>query len=218
MKKRFIIGVVVVGGLALSALPAMAAQGDITGNGAPSGPHYNLNLIGYAKGETVKNDGGNTGAGNVIHVPLSGHCRIGLTELASFDVLDNNCTDDGLAQFGLPDPAPGAENFTSGYSVYARAVTPHGDATMASCFTDTTGTWCNAGVVLAKSLNDGKFTNVSKTLLTVCVEGQNEPLFDDSLKDNFWDYANNGLRNAQLRFYDGIPTDLSGSCTAVAPN
>jgi hypothetical protein len=88
---------------------------------------------------------------------------------------------------------------------------------MQSCFTDSTGTWCNTGVILSKQLSAGKFSNVSKTLLTVCVEGQNEALFDGN-KDYFWNYDNNGLRLAQLRFYDGIPTDLAGTCTAVPPS
>jgi hypothetical protein len=197
--------------LVVSASGTAFASQDKTGNGAPSGAHYNMGLIGYAKGDTVKNSNGNTSAGNVIHVPLWGSCRIDLTLNPTFDIFDNNCTD-GLSEFGLPAPTSGG-SMISGYSVFARALTP-GSANMSSCFTDSTGTWCNAGIILEKDLNDGKFTNVSKDLLTVCVNGSNEPIFTDILKDYFWQYDNQGLRNAQLRFYDGINTDLSGSCTA----
>jgi hypothetical protein len=192
---------------------ALAAKGDLTGNGAPSGAHYNLGLIGYANGETAKTNGGNIAAGNVIHVNLSGHCYIGLTEQSSFQVLDNNCTDDGWSAFGLPDPAPGTAVSTSGYSIYARALTPQGSATMGLCFYDGTTQWCNVGTVpWTKSLNDGKFTNVSKDLLSVCVNGTPKALFDDTNQGYYWDYNNDGLRNAQLRFYDGIPSDISRTC------
>jgi hypothetical protein len=197
----------------LTALPAFAGQGDITGNGAPSGPHYNLGLIGYAKGQTAKTNGGNTAAGNVIHVNLWGHCYIGLTEQDNFQVLDNNCTDDGDAAFGLPDPTPNGGNGSTTYSIFARALTPQGSANMSLCFTDSTDTtWCSAGVILEKDLNAGKFSNVSKELLSVCVNGSPKTLFDDTNEGYFWDYDNHGLRNAQLRFYEGVSTDITGAC------
>jgi len=209
--KRIALLIAVLALVVTASGTALASQSQ-TGNGAPSGQHYNLGLIGYANGDTVKNSNGNDSAGNVIHVPLSGPCRILLTLNPTFDIFDNNCTD-GLSEFGLPAPTSGG-SFISGYSVFARALTPGGHADMSSCFTDASGTWCNAGIVLQKDLNDGKFTNVSKDLLTVCVNGSNEPIFTDQLKDYFWQYDNTGLRNAQLRFYNGISTDLSGSCTA----
>ena len=55
-----------------------------TGNGAPNGPHYNLNIIGVPKGKTMSN-----GSGNVIFVPETGSTKIMLSE-GPFDVLDKN--------------------------------------------------------------------------------------------------------------------------------
>src|SRR5262245_23826633 len=69
---------------------------DVTGNGAPSGQHYNLNIIGTtAKKMEVDN-------GNVIFVPLAGKTKISLLEGDDFQVLDKNGTD-GEAVFQLPN-------------------------------------------------------------------------------------------------------------------
>src|SRR5438309_1609618 len=81
----------------------VSSAGAGNGNGAPSGPHFNLNLIGFSNGQNVK---GTTGSGgNVIFVPLFGNCQINLVE-GDFSVLDNNCTDNTAALFQLPNPDP----------------------------------------------------------------------------------------------------------------
>ena len=36
------------------------------------------------------------------------------------------------------------------------------------------------------------------------------PIFDDSLEGEYWDYDNNGLKVLQVRFYPGVPTDVTG--------
>jgi hypothetical protein len=56
------------------------------------------------------------------------------------------------------------------------------------------------------------FTNVTRELLYIYtdIDGDGDgdgtleyvPLFDDALEGYFWDYDNNGLKVAQLRFYD----------------
>jgi hypothetical protein len=49
MSKRYLIP-------ALAAVGALALSGAVfagAGNGAPSGPHYNLNLIGVDKGKSI---------------------------------------------------------------------------------------------------------------------------------------------------------------------
>src|SRR5215813_7542844 len=68
----------------------------ITGNGGPSGPHYNLNIIGV---DNPKNFDYNTytqqntsGAGHRIFVPLDGTAKIMLSP-GDFSVLDANGTD-----------------------------------------------------------------------------------------------------------------------------
>ena len=55
-----------------------------TGNGAPSGPHYTLNIHGVAKGQGFQN----SGTKNNIFVPLWGSCQINLQEADTFQVTD----------------------------------------------------------------------------------------------------------------------------------
>ncbi len=69
-------------------------------------------------------------------------------------------------------------------------------------------------MVLVREKGKNSFTNVSKYLLYIYVDldgdGQAErySLFDEALQDYFWNYDNNGLKLAQLRFYE-IPTDVN---------
>ena len=218
---------------ASSASPALAVT--TTGNGAPSGPHYNLNIIGVSKDKSPDFTGGNGGR---IFVGLGktgepANTRINLTE-GPFAVLDANGTD-GVAAFQLPNPDPNSTGTTS-YSVYVRALgKPGGKATMQSCYDDGTGTWCAAdfvgGVnpVTVERTKGGvaKFVNVSKDLLyvdycsawtagpdlilgtadDVCTTVSQTPLFSNDV-DYFWSYDNQGLKLAQLRFYQ-LPTTVT---------
>jgi hypothetical protein len=70
-----------------------------------------------------------------------------------------------------------------------------------------------------------KFVDVSKQLLQVCADVNSDPLVTDlqlvSLfstlgTDYFWQYDNNGLRLAQMRFYPISTTAIGGTCTRVA--
>jgi hypothetical protein len=182
------------------------------GNGAPSGPHFNLNLIGFSSGQNVKSGTGS--GGNVIFVPLYGKCQINLVE-GNFSVLDNNCTDNTGALFQLPNPDP-TNSGTSGYSVYAAARgKPLGSATANTCFTDTTTAmqYCSVFVMsLSRNFGQNKYDNVTKDLLYAyaCVNGsvKRVPLFSDSTSNWYWQYDNTGLRNASLRFYPGVQTTV----------
>jgi hypothetical protein len=184
----------------------------LAGNGAPSGPHFNLNLIGVAKDKSASLDGGD---GRRIFVPLVGSTKILLSE-GDFAVLDANATD-GSGAFQLPNPDPDGDGITS-YSVFARALgKPGGSETLTTCATDpTTGeVVCSVGsAVLIRSKGGSKFTNVSKDLLfvTADLDGdgrvESTPLFGDALQDFFWQVDNNGLRLAQLRFYE-VPTNIN---------
>lgn len=183
-----------------------------TGNGALSGSHYDLNIIGVSNPKNVNMSGGD---GHRIFVAFSGSTKIGLTE-GDFAVIDANGTD-GTATFQLPNPDPDGDGVTS-YSVYARALgTPGGSSTTTTCAIDpkTGETVCsNQTMVLVRSSGGSKFTNVSKALLYVTADVNGDgvidhvPLFDDRLQDYFWQYDNNGLRLAQLRFYD-VPTNTN---------
>src|SRR5262245_17474130 len=90
-------------GLASCALDAGSSDGVyLTGNGAPSGTHFNLNIIGVPKGKSADLS---TNDGRRIFMPLEGRARINLAEGADFAVLDANGTD-GSAAFQLPNPDP----------------------------------------------------------------------------------------------------------------
>lgn len=80
----------------------------VTGNEAPSGEHYNLNIIGTSE-KSGDMDGAN---GHVIFVPLKGTTEIKLFE-GDFAVLDANGTDDDGATFQLP--SPGIDAYVVGY-------------------------------------------------------------------------------------------------------
>ena len=85
-------------GLALAVALSTSATQAQTGNGAPSGGHYNLNIICVPNGK--KADMTNT-QGHTIFVSCSGTSKINLIEGADFEVLDRNGTD-GSASFQLP--------------------------------------------------------------------------------------------------------------------
>src|SRR3989344_3255891 len=109
MKKMMKISSVAIAlGLALSMVPAVSGAVAETGNGAPSGAHYNLNLIGVPKNKTADMTGNN---GRRIFVPLEGKTRILLTE-GDFQVLDANGTDANGASFQLPNPDPDGDGTT----------------------------------------------------------------------------------------------------------
>jgi len=188
-----------------------------TGNGAPSGPHYDLNIHGIAKGGSAS-----TGSnGHDIFVPLQGKCNISLSP-GSFQVLDPNCLD-GSAAFQLPNPVASttATTVTTTYSVWARALAkPGGSSSTTTCATDLTGALvCSTSqYVTVETRSNGKsvFGNVSGSLLFVsqCINGHltRTPLFDSSLQNYFWSYDNNGLKLLQLRFYQ-LPTTVAASGT-----
>jgi hypothetical protein len=211
--------------------PALATA--TTGNGAPSGAHYNLNIIGVPKDKSPTFDGG---SGRRIFVDLGktgavANTRINLIE-GDFAVIDANGTD-GTAAFQLPNPDPDGDG-TTAYSVYVRALgKPGGKAIMQSCYDDDTGTWCavdfagGAEPITLEHTKSGapKFTNVSKDLLfvdyctawdagldgipgtadDVCTSVSQVPLFGNDLLSYYWSYDNEGLKLAQLRFYE-VPT------------
>lgn len=150
------------------------------GNGAPTGAHFNLNLIGVPRNKTADMTGNN---GRRIFVPLYGNTKILLYE-GDFAVGDANGTD-GTASFYLPDPGLTCEDtagtpddpsddmcYTSEYSVYARALGPGGSATLTTCADDDgdlgtmDDTYCSTE---SKTFapGDKKFQDVSKYLLTL---------------------------------------------------
>ncbi len=96
MKNKLAVAIVVLIAAALIVPTAMA-----TGNGAPSGPHYNLNLIGKDKTDILPGD---TQGGNRIFVNLYGKSTIWLNESDTFAVIDPDATDKNGGLFDLPAP------------------------------------------------------------------------------------------------------------------
>jgi hypothetical protein len=196
-----------------------------TGNGAPSGGHYSLNIIGVPKGKTASMTGDN---GHRIFVPLVGNTKIMLIEGPDFGVLDANGTD-GEASFQLPNPDPGGDGVTV-YSVFARALgTPGGKSLTTTCATDPFDGLpvCSiATLTLERKNGKSTFQNVSKELLYIYADINGDgildrvALFDSALQSYFWDYDNTGLKLAQIRFYDcsttvPVATDPTGTSTTA---
>ena len=211
MKKIIIITVVL--SVLIAALGVGLAQA--TGNQAPNGAHYNLNLIGVAKGKTADMTGSQ---GHVIFVNLDGKSRIWLQEgpegIFDFQVIDANGTDNNGATFQLPNPDPDGDG-TTWYSVYARALgKPGGKGNITSGFVDSDGNeWLSLNSYLpVREKGKMTFENVTKYLLYVYVDFdldgtvERVPIFDDSLYQYFWDYDNQGLKLIQLRFYEVATT------------
>jgi hypothetical protein len=191
-------------------------------NGAPSGAHYNLNIIGVPKNKTADMTGNNGGR---IFVPLAGKTKIMLIEGPDYSVLDANGTD-GSASFQLPNPDADGDGISS-YSIYARALgTPGGSATITTCadadLTDGYYEVCSAEALTVTRVKGQapKFSNVSTELLTILVtedimdgdvlilKAGRYTIFDDALENYFWSYDNTGLKLLQLRFYE-TPTAIN---------
>jgi hypothetical protein len=176
-----------------------------------TGAHYNLNIIGVPQGKTADMTGDN---GHRIFVPRFGNAKILLGE-GPFGVIDANGTDGNGASFQLPNPDPDGDGVTA-YSVFARALgKPGGKSTTTTCMLDTTTneTYCSIySMVLVRSKGQSKFDNVSKELLYVYADTNLDgvierlPLFADPLDQYYWDYTNDGLHLAQLRFYEVATT------------
>ena len=113
----------------------------MTGNGAPSGAHYNLNIIGVSKDKTATMT---TGDGHRIFVQLNGGEDAVANQLnkvnkillqpapagESFQVLDANATDSNGALFQLP------ADVSATWTVWARALgKPGGKSNTTTCAT-----------------------------------------------------------------------------------
>jgi len=95
---------------------------------------------------------------------------------------------------------------------------------------DETGAFCSieqvGAYILTRTKGKSTFTNVTAQLLTIVFSVTVEtspgvfetfevrvPIFDDSLENEYWLYDNNGLRLAQVRFYDCSTNVATGERT-----
>jgi len=199
---------------ATAGLTAVATAQSTTGNGALSGQHYSLNIIGVPRDKSTNPE---WASGHVIFVDLgrkdlqvTTKILLVLSPTGTFDVIDKNGTD-GEASFSLP--APGS------YTVWARALgTPGGKAKITTCAADITlsdpGTVCSTqNTVFVREAGHSKFQNVTDALTTIILDpvanaaavtacgATTVSLFDPCLQGFFWQYDNNGLKLLQVRFY-----------------
>jgi hypothetical protein len=194
---------------ALGLMAAAGASTTTTGNGAPSGAHYDLNIIGVPHAKTASMTGT---SGHVIFVDLGSTNKTVTSKIllsqstdGTFQVLDANATGGSTGSFELP--APGT------YAVWGRPVgTPGGSATMTTCATDLSGGTtpvCSINsAVFVRGNGKSQFKDVTAALTTIVVttapigcSGTTISLFDPCLQGYFWKYDNNGLKVLQLRFY-----------------
>jgi len=176
----------------------LAAAAATTGNGAPSGSHYNLNIIGVPKDKTANmnnNDGhrifvqlnGGSAAGDITGKNFSDISRVNTILLApapagsSFQVLDANATDKNGAVFQLPP------DVSTTWTVWARALgKPGGKADMTTCATVTvidpvTGATtqevvCSLATLKLERTKNAKFQNVTSYLLTLSLSAADATL------------------------------------------
>jgi len=169
-----------------------------TGNGAPSGPHYNLNLIGVKKTDQLPNDENN---GHRIFINLQGKSKIYLQQGDDFGVIDADATD-GKAIYQLPG--------ANGYTVWVRtAGKPGGNGQLYTCAEDELGNEiCSMNVInLSREKGQKKFQDVTAELTQVCADFDGDgdiecySIFDAAFEGYLWEYDNNGLKVIQLRFY-----------------
>jgi len=95
---------------------------------------------------------------------------------------------------------------------------------------DETGAFCSieqvGADILTRTKGKSTFTNVTAQMLTIVFEVTVEtapgvfqtfqvrvPIFDQSLENEYWLYDNNGLRLAQVRFYDCSTNVATGEST-----
>jgi hypothetical protein len=217
--------------------PSPSFANGYTGNGGPSGAHYNLNIIGVSKNKSASMDGNN---GHRIFVKLYGRSDIYLIEGDDFAVLDANATD-GRGEFQLPHPDPNYDGVTE-YSIFAR---PLGKldlnnpkwAEITTCGIDADQgdleVCSEESAVFIRDKGPEKFVKVTKELTTLVLatalieaiedaEGANcrsargagagftrITIFDPCLEEYFWKYDNHGLKLLQLRFYPDLADNIS---------
>ena len=173
----------------LAVIPAIATGN--TGNGAPSGAHYNLNIIGVPNPKNVNFDGGQ---GARIFVSRTGSTQFFVHGGTSYEVLDRNGTDGkvgwSVAEPGIVFPYDAAASPTWRVAIWLRLVGPKGSAVQWSSFyTDDAGaTW-----VLYNTFTLDKSSKFSL---------RTGELLRDGYQDMLWQLDPiTGFRNCQMRIY-----------------
>ena len=225
MKKFAVFGVLaLVFAMVLSTGLAIADKGGdpSDNNGMPSGPHYNLNIIGVPVDKVVPTMTGSNR--HTIFVPLgsdgevSRKVKISYVPGVEFRVIDGNACDDNQAIIEVPSSLCG----TLSFDVYARALgTPNGKAHVDAMviFEDNTeGVLLDDSFDVERKKGQPKAISITDVFLAsgwidmggdggVYVPGtdvkfNNVWVFNvPTLEEYYWDYDNNQLKLLQIRFY-----------------
>lgn len=212
--KKVVIGAAF---LAMASTPLLAQ----TGNGAPSGAHYELGIIGVSDPKTQPLTGSDR---HTIFVGLGTNKQGGdvvtniyLTQ-GPFAVCDGNgfdpaydCNGNMVASAGAVFQLPCdtlTDTCTSGtsqaYTIWARGLgKPGGQAIVTTCATDLTGTvvCSTSNEVIVRGSGKQTFKNVTTALTTIDTTLGTISLFQTGFQNFFWQYDNFGLKLMQVRFY-----------------
>ena len=184
---------IVVLALTFAGLPGArsAVVSATTGNGAPNGTHYNLNIIGVPHDKTADMNNNNGGrifvqlfggdtAGSLAGKTLAQFSKVNKIFLApapvgeSFQVLDANATDSNGALFQLPP------DVSANWKVWARALgKPDGWSDTTTCAmtagadlvlgTADDEVVCSMSTLTMTRTKNAKFTDVSSDLLFITI-------------------------------------------------
>jgi len=237
--KCLVFGAITLTILVASAFLAITPM-TFAGNGAPSGPHYNLNIIGVPvdkKGNFIDFNPYRDGYNNPPTAHDDGHrifvdlyngvtsTKIWLVKGADFQVIDPIGTD-GSATLQLKDPFltddPNSPNYwVVEYQIFVRALgKPNGEAWMTSGFLDEYGTaWYSLETIHLIRSKSGppKFDDKTLELTTIYVDITNDNT-DNPVRYRLFDNALYqyfwDYNNQGLRLlqirFYEIPTTLSG--------
>lgn len=241
MKKFAVFGVLaLVFALVLSTGLAIADKGGDPNdnNGMPSGPHYNLNIIGVPMDKLVPTMTGSNR--HTIFVPLDSggdvprQVKIYYVPGDEFRVIDGNACDDNEATIEVPSSLCG----TLSYDVYARALgKPNGNAYVDAVVTfedNTQGALLESGFDVERKKGQPKAKPITNVFLAsgwIDMDGDGvytkgtDVKFNDvwvfnvpTLEEYYWDYDNNQLKLLQIRFYGPTESgDWEGPCEDLLP-
>jgi hypothetical protein len=190
MRKSIFSLVLILATLSMAAFPIFAGNPQ-TGNGAPSGQHFNLNIIGAPKQKNENFDGGQ---GNRIFVSRTGQTQFYVHGGTSYQILDHDGTDGkvgtGLADPGIIFPYDEAADQTWRVQIWIRLLGPKGsEVTWTSYFYDTVG----GTYVLWSSFTLQKDTKFSLKTGDLLANGYQDMLWELDPVNNF--------RICQMRIY-----------------
>ena len=178
MKKRYLaMPLVVVAVMALASAFSVAASNSETGNGAPSGAHMNLNIIGVPNQKNANFTGGE---GSRIFVSRTGMTQFYVHGGTSYQILDHDGTD-GKVGTSLTDPGivfPYDNTMTEHtwrVEIYVRLLGPKGsEVNWTTYYYDTGG----AAYVLWDNFNLTKDTKFSLKTGSFLANGYQDMLWE----------------------------------------